>query len=142
MKLVTSALLASGAMCSAGIPESEPAPQPEVEFTVVGAVETQGSDTVSVQATAPGEVILVGRISTPTPCYQLESELRGSGDDLTLEIAARALPRICPQVLAAYEYRARLYRLGVGNYRMTVVHAYPESGWEGRSYEIRVEIPG
>lgn len=105
-------------------------------------MQTTGGDSVTVSSTAPGVAVLTGSITTPNPCYEVTAELSRSADRMILTLTATALPRICAQVVAAFQYRARVSHLTAGSYPMRVVHAYPGTGWEGRQYDLLVEVPG
>jgi hypothetical protein len=140
-KSVALALLLTGATCGGMAPGNEPTSQPELEFEVLGGMQTAAGDSVAVAGVVPGEAILTGVITTPNPCYRVAAELAEDGHTLTVTLRATALPRICPQVVAAFEYRARLSHLASGVYTVHVVHAYPGTGWEGKRYQLRVELP-
>lgn len=141
LRMVTIAALAGGATCG-GMSANGPAGQPELEFEILGAMQTTERDSVTVSSTSPGEAVLTGVITTPSPCYEVTAELSQSADGMVLTLSATALPRICAQVLAAFRYRARLFDLAAGSYPMRVIHAYPGTGWGGRHYDLRVDVPG
>jgi hypothetical protein len=80
-------------------------------------------------------------MSTPTPCYRIEAQLSAAGDSLALSVTATALPRICIEVLAAYDYEARIAGLSPGSYEVAVSHSYPNTGWQPRIHRVRLEVP-
>lgn len=134
-------VLLIGATCRGMTPKNEPNQLPDMEFEVVGAIQAGAGDTVTVTGTARGEVTLTGVITTPNPCYEFAAELTDDGELLVLRVDASPLPRICPQVIAAFEYRARLYHLRPGTYAVGVAYRYTGTGWKERRYDVPVTVP-
>lgn len=114
---------------------------PQLEFTVVGALEAGKDAAVRADSVSSGQVVLRGGISTPTPCYAIGAEVAQRESTLTLTLVATAQPVFCIQVLAAFEYRARIYGLSAGRYTVEVVATYPGTGWTPRADTLQVEIP-
>lgn len=89
-----------------------------------------------------GRVTVSGAMTTPTPCYDLAGEASVAGDTVTLTIQARRQEGGCIQVIAAFAYDAAVRGLPAGRYTLRVRHAYPGTGWEGRTaLETKIEIP-
>jgi len=82
-----------------------------------------------------------GVISTPNPCYQIAATLAEDAGSLTLRLTATHQGGFCIQVLAAFTYEARISALAPGTYSIVVVHTYPSTGWEERTYQLRAEVP-
>ncbi len=141
LRIAGAALFLTGATCS-GMSSGNALPQqPELELEVLGTVQGGAVDSTEVVESGDNEAVLAGVISTPTPCYEISGTMTSEGRKLVVTLEARALPRICAQVLAAFQYRARIAPLGSGEYRVEVVHAYPGTGWEGKRYELVVTVP-
>jgi hypothetical protein len=141
MRIFALTLLLSSATCGGMSAGDQPDQAAELEFEVLGGLQTAAADSVAVAGTRRGEATLTGVITTPTPCYELTARLAEDGHTLVLHITASPLPRICPQVVASFEYRARLHHLGGGTYAVKVTYSYPGSGWDGKSHDLRVELP-
>lgn len=122
-------------------PPTGTAKEPQVEFTMVGALQELKDPPVSIDSVSPGEVVLTGGLGTPTPCYAIGAEVALRERTLTLTLAATAQPGICIQVLAAFAYRARIHGLSAGRYALEVVATYPGTGWESQVERLEVEIP-
>lgn len=141
MRFLLPAFVAGALSCGA-ISSGDPAIQPELEFTVLGAAPAGGPDSAAVARVEAGEATVEGVMSTPNPCYELQAELSADARVLTVTLTATAMPRICAQVIAAFRYRAQIHHLEPGTYRVQLRHRYPSTGWEGKDYEMRLEIPG
>ncbi len=103
-----------------------------------------GADTARV-IPVPGGLLVIGRITTPTPCYDLEA---GTAQEppgaLTLFIIARGKDvDACIQVLHAFPYWLEVRELDPGEYDVEVIHKYPNTGWADRvAASVRVVVPG
>ena len=115
----------------------------QLEFTVAGSVQSSATlaDTVAVLRVAQGEAVIEGYLSTPNPCYNVEATLEEEAGSLVLRVPATSQGGFCAQVLASFRYEARLRGLAPGSYSILVVHTYPQTGWEDRTYELRVDVP-
>jgi len=133
-------LAAAGAVDTCRTGPGEPG-GPRVEFTVVGALEGGKDPAARVDSVSSGEVVLRGGISTPTPCYGISAEVVQRASALTLTLVATARPVVCIQVLAAFEYRARIYGLSAGHYAVEVVSTYPGTGWMQPADTLQVDVP-
>ena len=112
-----------------------------LEFSVTGSVQTAGADTVGISRISPGQMVIEGVLSTPNPCYQIAATLAEDAGSLTLRLTATHQGGFCIQVLAAFTYEARISALAPGTYSIVVVHTYPSTGWEQRTYQLRAEVP-
>ncbi len=137
--VVAIAAVTSADTCQTGPSSGDP--EAQVEFTVLGALDAGKDPTPRVDSVSQGQVLLTGGVSTPTPCYAIGAELSPRDHVLTLTLVATSQPVICIQVLAAFEYRARIYGLTAGRHTLEVVATYPDTGWPPRADTLRVEIP-
>ena len=112
-----------------------------LEFSVTGSVGTAGADTARVSRISAGQLVIDGVLSTPNPCYQIAATRAEDADLLTLRLTATRQGGFCIQVLAAFTYEARISALAPGTYSIIVVHTYPSTGWEERTYRLRAEVP-
>ncbi len=102
-----------------------------------------GNDTALVSP-VPGGLEVLGRITTPTPCYDLKpGTVREPPTALTLLIIARERDvDACIQVLHAFPYQLRVRDLDPGEYDVEVIHTYPDTGWAERlAARVRVVVP-
>jgi hypothetical protein len=81
-------------------------------------------------------------MSVPNPCYRIDGRLSSQGDTLLLTLTPPAQVRICAQVIAAYEYEARVTDLPAGSFEMVVLQTYPGTGWARLVHRLKLEIPG
>lgn len=139
--LALAALVTAAAADTCQSPSSGEAGAPQVEFSVVGALEAGEDPTPRVDSVSAGEMVLRGGISTPTPCYAIRAELGERADTLALTLLATSQPVVCIQVLAAFGYRARIYGLASGRYTIEVVSTYPGTGWPPRTQYLEVAVP-
>ncbi len=103
-----------------------------------------GSDTALVSPVPRGLVVL-GRITTPTPCYDLDAAMTMEPPDgLTLFIIARAQDvDACILVLQPWPYRLEVRDLEPGEYLVEVVHSFPDPGGGNiTAARERVVVPG
>ncbi len=103
-----------------------------------------GTD-VAVVTPVPGGLLVLGRITTPTPCYELSpGTVQEPPGALTLFIIAREKAvGACIQVLHAFPYRLEVRELDPGEYDVEVIHTYPNTGWADRvAASVRVVVPG
>ncbi len=103
-----------------------------------------GTDTAVVMPVTGGLVVL-GRITTPTPCYDLEpGTVQEQPGALTLLIIARERDvDACIQVLKTRPYQLEVRDLEPGEYDVEVIHTYPGTGWADRvAARVRVVVPG
>lgn len=102
-----------------------------------------GTDTALVTPVAGGLVVL-GRITTPTPCYDLEpGTVQEPPNALTLFIIAREQDvDACILVLKTRPYQLEVRDLDPGEYDVQVIHTYPNTGWADRlAASVRVVVP-
>jgi hypothetical protein len=142
MRVATMAVLLSAIpMCRPSAPDGPVTGDARLEFTVTAAAQAPAADTVTISRVAPGEVVIEGALSTPTPCYRVEGSLSEESGGLTLRVTATSQGGFCIQVLGGFSYDARISDLAPGSLSITVVHTYPSTGWEERTYELRAEVP-
>lgn len=137
---IVTLLLGTILMCQPSVPDGPVTGDAHLEFTVTAAAHAR-PDTVTISRVAPGEVVIEGVLSTPTPCYRVEGSLSDESGRLTLQVTATSLGGFCIQVLGGFSYDARLSDLPAGSLSITVVHTYPSTGWEEHTYELRAEVP-
>ena len=106
---------------------TEPA-RPEVEFSVTS--ENRGADaSSSVPLTANAgsgsrTIVVMGRIRTSTPCWDLEQHVSRVADRIDITIAAREREGACAQTLLVRDYTLRLNGMAPGRYMVRVAHEY------------------
>ena len=112
-----------------------------LEFSLIGAADTAQDVAPTILAASSNAVEIRGAIATPNPCYEVSAGLAAEDGKLTLTLTATSTGGFCPQVLAAFEYRARITELDPGTYELVTVHTYPETGWERKDYRLQIEVP-
>lgn len=112
-----------------------------LEFTIVGTTEAARDSAPTILRASQDVVEVTGAMATPNPCYEISADLAPAGGTLTLTLTATAKGGFCPQVVAAFEYRARITGLDAERYELVTVHAYPETGWERKEFRLRVDVP-
>lgn len=115
--------------------------EPMLEFEVTGSTQAAEAAGPTIDGATAAAVEVTGTISTPNPCYEVGAELGGEGHKLELVLTARAKGGMCVQVIANFEYRARITGLEAGAYDLVTVYRYPQTGWEERRFNIQVEVP-
>ena len=106
---------------------TEPA-RPDVEFTITS--ENRGTDaSSSVPLTANAgsgsrTIVVMGRIRTSTPCWDLEQHVSRVADRIDITIAARERAGACAQTLLVRDYTLRLNGMVPGHYMVRVAHEY------------------
>lgn len=103
-----------------------------------------GTD-VALVTPVTGGLLVLGRITTPTPCYELNpGTVQEPPGALTLFIIAREeAVDACIQVLHSFPYRLEVRDLDPGEYDVEVIHTYPNTGWADRvAASVRVVVPG
>jgi hypothetical protein len=142
MRVATVAvLLSTMPMCGPSAPDGPVTGNTRLDFTVTGGAQAPVADTVQISSVAPGEVVIEGALSTPTPCYRVAGSLSEESGGLTLQVTATNLGGICIQVLGGFAYQARISDLAPGSISIAVVHSYPSTGWEEHTYRLRTEVP-
>ena len=76
-----------------------------------------------------GGLEVLGIISTPYPCYDIDASLERDGRRLAITVTARGQNVMCIAVLGAFAYSVDVGDLAPGSYRVTVAHTYPGTGW-------------
>jgi hypothetical protein len=120
--------------------ENAPDAQVTVDLTARQLQSTPEEDFARAVGAAD-RIKVEGAMTTPTPCYDLVGQLRRDGAALTLTVEARRKEGGCIQVIAAFGYDAAVRGLPPGRYTLRVLHAYPGTGWEGKTAaETEVEV--
>ena len=121
-------------------PTDETEPQVTVDLTARQLQSTPDEDFARAVGAAD-RIKVEGAMTTPTPCYDLVGQLRREGAALTLTVEARRKEGGCIQMIAAFGYDAAVRGLPPGRYTLRVLHAYPGTGWEGKTAaEAEVEV--
>ncbi len=136
--LVLFAILAA---CAHSPMDDQPAAAAQLAFTVTGALQASGPDSVRISGVAPGEAVIDGVLSAPNPCYRIHATLAEEAGSLTVRLVATSGGGMCAQVIAGYTYEASITDLAPGTYSIVVVHTYPSTGWEERTYRLTAEVP-
>ena len=99
---------------------------------IVGVI---GSDSAPAGATLPTKVHLTGRelvalglLTAPSPCQKIRAFGVGQAFSVTWVIESRPRGTACFDVIETFAYRLAT-RLDPGEYRVSVVHRYPDTGW-------------
>jgi hypothetical protein len=94
-----------------------------------------GSDSAPAGATQPTAFALNGRelvarglLTAPSPCQELRHSGVGQAFTLVFVIDARSRSGGCVDAVTTFAYRLRV-RLEPGEYQVSVVHRFPETGW-------------
>jgi len=142
MRLVTlSVFLGVLLSCPHSFLDGQANQEARLEFSVTGSVQPASPDSVRIARISPGQVVIDGVLSTPNPCYQVAATLVEDADSLTLRLTATRRGGFCTQALAGFTYEARISDLVSGTYSIVVLHTYPSTGWEERTYRLRAEVP-
>lgn len=101
------------------------------------------ADTAVVRPTQGG-INVLGRITTPNPCYELEPDVAGGDEKILLRVVAVPADGVeaCAAVLGSLAYEVDIPDLRPGEYLVTVVHSYPGTGWPDRTVaDETVQVP-
>jgi len=111
---------------------AEPVAPDDRPELIVGLV---GSDSAPAGATLPTKGHLTGRdlvalglLTAPSPCQKIRAFGVGQASSVTWVIESRNHGTACSDVIATFAYRLAT-RLDPGEYRVSVVHRYPGTGW-------------
>lgn len=115
--------------------------EPMLDFEVTGSTQAAATAEPVIRDTTAAGVEITGTISTPNPCYEVSAELNAEGRNLELILTARSKGGMCPQVIANFEYRARIRDLEAGTYELVILYRYPQTGWEERRFDLQLEVP-
>lgn len=141
LHIAAAAVTASGLLTSCQpMPSSHEASGAGLEFSVVGQAESAAERPPTIERASSAALDLSGAIATPNPCYSIDARLAEDGRTLTLTLSANATGGICVQMLAAFQYSARITGLKPGHYTVVMVYDYPGSGWEQRQHRLQVEV--
>jgi len=138
--LVVTALACTGWAC-AGISTREQAQPPTVELTVRAAMEGAAIVEPRVASEKAGGAVITGVISTPNPCYRIEASIEGDGRVTILKLSAVSTGGFCVQTIAAFAYDASISGMTRGSHPIDVVYTYPNTGWEDRTFRVRISVP-
>ena len=122
--------------------------RPGVEFMITGQNQTpDASPTVPLTANASSAqrtLVIMGRIRTATPCWDLKQEVTRLANAINVTIVAGERAGVCSQVLLTRDYTLRINALAPGIYVLHVAHEYVAQ--DGRTWreavlekDIRVE---
>ena len=139
--LGATALIAGGLLPCARTAPLKRMQQPMLEFTVIAAAETARDVAPAIRSASQEAVEVTGAMATPNPCYEISARLAPEGGKLTLTLTAIATGGFCAQVVAAFEYRARITGLDAGTYELVTLHTYPETGWEQKAFRLQLNVP-
>jgi hypothetical protein len=133
-------VLSSGLAICQTMPATNAMQNPKLAFSVAAAEKPQDV-APSVARVASDTVQLAGTISTPNPCYEVTGTLSSDNRQLTLSVVATSKGGFCIQMLAAFDYTATITDIESGSYTISVVHDYPDAGWERKIRELTVAVP-
>lgn len=88
-------------------------------------------------AISSGQIVFVGQLNTPNPCYRLEGKLSENGRQLTLDISAeRSGSTTCETIVGRFIYEGAIQNLSAGTYDVTVRHRYDQTGWPTKEFKV------
>ena len=114
--------------------------QPVVQLEMQGSVEGNADQTPRVTATTSESAVVTGVISTPNPCYTFDAGIAVADETLVMTITANSRGGMCAAVVGSFTYRATIGGLSPGSFPVRIVHTYPGTGWEDRTFELRLLI--
>jgi hypothetical protein len=102
-------------------------PEPLEEFgyqqAESGTEVTPGIDV----AAFTGEILLVGQLVAPNPCYELNPSFTESGKNLNLTVTARPRQSGCAAAPTGYIWSAAVRHLRADTYELRVTHAFRDN---------------
>lgn len=104
-------------------------PSETLEFRVTGDDHGTMADPVAEVEGGDGRITVTGALSTPTPCQGLEGRHAGRAGRVEIRVVVRPREGGCVQIIGRFHYEAVLRGVEPGPKEVTVIHAYPESGW-------------
>lgn len=121
------ALLLLAACGSSTSPERE---RPPFSVGLVNSPEApEGATNPPTVRVREGGLEVLGIISTPSPCHDIDASLERDGRRLAITVSARGRNVFCIAVLGAFAYSVDVGDLDPASYRVTVAHTYPGTGW-------------
>jgi hypothetical protein len=111
-----------------------------VEFTVAEesrfADQNPSTPLTANASSAPGAVVIMGRIRTATPCWDLEQHVTRLASSINVTITARERTGVCSQVIAVRVYTLKVNAVASGPYVIHVAHEYVAQ--DGRTWREAV----
>jgi hypothetical protein len=90
---------------------------------------------------SPGHFEVLGLLSTPNPCQDIQASLPQVGAALTVTIQAHAQPGVCIQVLGRFAYQVT-EDIDPDTYTLRLTHTYPDTGWpDERAFQGSITVP-
>jgi|GEM_PF-4626319 len=112
---------------------------PRLDFTA-SAPKYYGGGRAAYAHVEQGRIVVQGRGVTPTRCHRLTGALSEAGSELKLRLDAEPAqgPDVaCGDALGVAEYRAVIWNLGPGEYRLHVFDArHPDVGILAQSIRV------
>jgi hypothetical protein len=117
-------------------------PGTELSFDYVesahGTVVTPSVDASSLSSR---EVVFVGQLNTPKPCYKLEGDVSVDGTQITLTVDARETSSAtCEAIVGRFIYQGSIRRVGAGTYQLKFRHKFDKSDWPTQEFTIPVTV--
>ena len=121
-------------------PRREPA---QLTVAPVGSPEApEGATTPPTVRPRSGALDVLGIISTPYPCYDIDASVETDASRVDIEIVARGRNVICIASLGAFAYRVSVDDLDPGVHQVRVTYRYPDTGWPTTTaLETSVTVP-
>ena len=115
---------------------------PELNFayeeSTHGVVVPSSVDAASLSR---GEIVFVGQLNTPRPCYRLEADIDVSDGRATLTVDARQnqAPN-CETIVGRFLYQGSIRLLDAGNYQVLIRHEFDQADWPAQEFTISVLV--
>ena len=115
---------------------------PELNFTYEesthGVVVPPSVDAASLSR---GEIVFVGQLNTPKPCYRLEADIDVADGRATLTVNARQTSTSnCETIVGRFLYQGSIRLLDAGNYQVLVRHKFDDSAWPLQEFTFSVLV--
>ncbi len=96
---------------------------------------------VDVSALSGNEIVFVGQLNTPRPCYRLEGDLDVDGSQVTLTINARQTQsQNCETIVGRFIYQGSIRRLDAGTYQVLFRHVFDNAAFPTQEFEFSVTV--
>ncbi len=130
MLRLTAACLSVFLVASCGLSTSPERERPPFRVGLVNSPEApEGATNPPTVRVREGGLEVLGLISTPYPCYDIDASLERDTRQLAITLTARGRNVACIAVLGTFAYAVDVDDLEPGSWRVTVAHTYPGTGW-------------
>jgi hypothetical protein len=115
---------------------------PEMIFTFEESAHGQVVPaSVDAASLSQGEIVFVGQLNTPRPCYRLVGDLDVADGRVTLTVDARQnQAQNCETIVGRFLYQGSIRRLDAGNYQVLVRHKFDDAAWPIQEFTFSVLV--